>query len=67
MWNLLHNGMGGLDMGAGFARACAYFRVRDVRGLIDRLRIIKAHKLPDEKSPGAGARELMPGSLKPST
>jgi hypothetical protein len=66
VWNLLHNGMGGLDMGAGFARACAYFRVRDPRGLIDRLRVIKGHKLPDEggrRGPDA-PRELMPASLR---
>jgi hypothetical protein len=69
VWNLLHNGMGGLDMGQGFQRACAYFRVRDVRGLIDRLRVIKHHKLPDEaRKPAApAARELLPRSLQTST
>lgn len=67
VWNLLSNGMGGLDMGAGFQRACAYFRVRDVRGLIDRLRVIKHHKLPEQSNPRADAkasRELLPRSMR---
>lgn len=69
VWNLLHNGMGGFDLGKGFDRACAYFRVRDVRGLIDRLRVIKHHKLPDEgRKPSAPAgRELLPRSMQTNT
>jgi hypothetical protein len=53
VWNLLHNGMGGLDLGLGLEHAVAYFGVRDVRGLVDRLRVIKAHKPPQ----GEGKRD----------
>lgn len=61
--------MGGFDLGKGFDRACAYFRVRDVRGLIDRLRMIQHHKLPEDQTPAARAqagRELLPRSLQPA-
>lgn len=42
-WNLLTNGMGGLDY-AGLPLVCAKLGVRDVDGLVDRLLVIKMHK-----------------------
>jgi hypothetical protein len=48
-YNMLANGMGGLDW-AGLPLACAYLGVRDVEGLIDRLLVIKQHN-PDRTEP----------------
>lgn len=56
--------MGGIDMGRGLDHAVAYFGVRDVRGLIDRLRVIKGFRLPDERKEKPPTRELLPRSLR---
>jgi len=47
---MLANGSGGLDW-AGLPLACALFGVRDVTGLVERLRVIKAYdaKRADEE------------------
>lgn len=45
-WNLLANGMGGIDW-AGLPLAVEWLGVTDVDGLIHRLQVIKAHKPPD--------------------
>jgi hypothetical protein len=47
-WNLLANGMGGLDW-SGLPYVVAHLGVRDVDGLMRRLKIIKGHS-PPEKS-----------------
>jgi hypothetical protein len=63
---MLSNGMGGIDLGKGLDHAVAYFGVVNVRGLIDRLRVIRNH-LADKGAPatapaqGNGPRELRPG------
>lgn len=46
---LLANGMGGIDW-AGLPLACAYFAVRDVEGLLQRLLIMKTHDPKREES-----------------
>ncbi len=66
---MLSNGMGGIDMGAGLDHAVAYFGVCDVRGLIDRLRVIRNHMAragapAPAPGPDYGARELRPGFRK---
>lgn len=47
---MLANGSGGIDW-AGLPLACALFGVRDVTGLVERLRVIKAYdaKRADEE------------------
>ena len=45
-WNLLANGMGGLDW-SGLPYACAHLGITDIDGLITRLQIIKGHKPPE--------------------
>lgn len=42
-WNLLNNGMGGLDW-AGLPIVCEYLGTDDPEGLIDRLGVIKQHQ-----------------------
>lgn len=49
-WNLLHNGMGGIDW-SGLPYVVAHLGVHDASGLIDRLLIIKAHKPPEANTP----------------
>lgn len=51
-WNMLANGMGGLDW-AGLPLAVALFGIRDVEGLLHRLQVIKQHRPPDERDKGA--------------
>lgn len=45
-WNMLANGMGGLDW-AGLPAVLAYLGITDVDGLIHRLQVIKLHKPPE--------------------
>lgn len=42
-WNLLCNGMGGIDW-AGFHLVATTLGVTDIEGLIDRLAVIKRHQ-----------------------
>lgn len=49
-WNLLANGMGGIDW-AGLEVVVAYLGVRDVESLVDRLQVIKLHKPPEVATP----------------
>lgn len=44
-WNLLANGMGGLDW-AGLPLVVAHLGITDVASLLHRLQVIKAHKPP---------------------
>ena len=44
-YNLMANGMGGLDW-AALPYVVAYLGVLDVEALIDRLRVIKLHRPP---------------------
>lgn len=44
-WNMLANGMGGLDW-AGLPLAVALLGITDVEGLLHRLQVIKQHKPP---------------------
>lgn len=50
VWNMLSNGMGGMDW-AGLQLAVAMFGIVDVEGLIDRLLLIKAYKPPEQGDP----------------
>lgn len=45
-WNLLTNGMGGIDW-SGLPYVCALLGIEDVEQLIERLLVIKTHK-PDK-------------------
>lgn len=45
VWNMLANGMGGLDW-AGLPLAVAHFGIADVDGLLHRLQVIKSHNPP---------------------
>lgn len=47
-WNMLANGMGGLDW-AGLPLAVALFGINDVDGLLHRLQVIKAHRPPGDR------------------
>lgn len=48
MFNLLANGMGGIDW-AGLPLVCGWLGVQDAEGLMQRLALIKAHRKADEK------------------
>lgn len=50
MFNLLSNGMGGIDW-AGLPVAVTLFGVRDVEGLMHRLALIKSHRAPEDDVP----------------
>lgn len=55
-WNMLANGMGGLDW-AGLPLAVALLGITDVEGLLHRLQVIKQHRPPtagDQAANGAG-------------
>ena len=47
-WNLLANGMGGLDW-AGLPLVVALLGVDDVEAFVDRLLVIKTHKPPEDR------------------
>lgn len=51
-YNLLANGMGGLDW-AGLPIVAAYLGITDIEPLIHALGVIKAHRPPDDDKPGA--------------
>lgn len=55
-WNMLANGMGGLDW-AGLPLAVALFGITDVDGLLHRLQVIKQHRAPGAQDAGASARQ----------
>ena len=55
-WNMLANGMGGLDW-AGLPLAVALFGIDDVEGLLYRLQVIKSHRPP-------GAADGAPGAAR---
>lgn len=46
-WNLVANGMGGIDW-AGLPAACAWLGIDDIDSLIARLLVIKTHKAPED-------------------
>lgn len=46
-WNLLGNGMGGIDW-AGLPYVAAWLGITNVDGLMQRLSVIKHHKPPKE-------------------
>jgi hypothetical protein len=48
VWNMLQNGMGGLDW-SGLPVALEVVGVDDVEALIARLMVVKAHKPPKEE------------------
>jgi len=54
VWNMLANGMGGLDW-SGMPLAVALYGITDVEGLLHRLQVIKAHKPPQDGQPPAAA------------
>lgn len=47
MFNLLANGMGGLDW-QGLPLVCGWLGIADVEGLIQRLELIKTHRKPKD-------------------
>jgi hypothetical protein len=54
-WNLLANGMGGLDW-SGLPIVCEYLGVHDPEALIDRLAVIRQHqreRKPDDTPNGS--------------
>lgn len=46
-WNMLANGMGGIDW-SGLPLVCALLGVRDVELLVERLLVIKTHRPPTQ-------------------
>lgn len=50
-WNLLSNGMGGIDW-AGLPLVVALLGVQEVEPFVDRLLVIKTHKPPKNQSLG---------------
>jgi hypothetical protein len=51
VWNMLNNGMGGLDW-SGLPLAAAMFDVGDMEDLITRVLVIKGHSPPkDDEAP----------------
>lgn len=52
-WNLLANGMGGLDW-TGLPYAVAHLGITDVPLLIEQLLVIKTHKPPDPQAAPQG-------------
>ena len=49
VWNMLTNGMGGIDW-SGLPYAAALFGVTDMAGLMHRLKVIKLHRPPDNST-----------------
>lgn len=50
MFNLLANGMGGLDW-AGLPLVCGWLGIEDHEGLMQRLALIKAHRKETKDTP----------------
>ncbi len=46
-WNLLSNGMGGIDW-AGLPLVVALLGITDIEGLLHRLQVIKTHRPPQD-------------------
>lgn len=57
VFNLLANGMGGLDW-AGLPFVCGWLGVQDVEGLVQRLALIKTHRKDKKEAPDGSGHPL---------